>query len=138
MVDITTLAARLDTLGKEADRGMPFEVNPIPGDIEVLQVLVEDREELPVFVSISEEQILCIVYIFKENEVQSDAIPDMNNSMLTASITMPLSSFAKIEDQYVVFGALSAQSSAEDVVHEIEVLSSNAIEAIEVMSDYLV
>jgi len=138
MVDITTLATRLDTLGKNADSSMPFEVNPIPGDVEVLQVLVEDREELPVFVSISEEQILCIVYLFKENEVQADAIADMNNSMLTASISMPLSSFAKIENQYVIFGALSAHSSAEDVVHEIEVLSSNAIEAIEVMSDYLV
>ncbi|MFC1749028.1 YjfI family protein [Pseudomonadota bacterium] len=138
MTNINTLAARLDALGKEQERGMPFEVNPIPGDIEVLQVLVEDREELPVYVSVSEEQILCIVYLFKDEEVKTDMVADLNSSMLTASISMPLSSFAKIEDRYVVFGALSVNSSDADIVHEIEVLSSNSIEAIDVMSDYLV
>lgn len=138
MTNINTLAARLEALGKEQERGMPFEVNPIPGDIEVLQVLVEDREELPVYVSVSEEQILCIVYLFREAEVKADLVADLNSSMLTASISMPLSSFAKIEDQYVVFGALSVNSSDSDIVHEIEVLSSNSIEAIDVMSDYLV
>ena len=138
MTNITTLAARLDVLGKDTEQGILFEVNPIPGDIEVLQVLVEDREELPVYVSVSEEQILCIVYLFKDAEVKADMVADMNSSMLTASISIPLSSFARVEDQYVIYGALSVNSSDEDIAHEIEVLSSNSIEAIEVMSDYLV
>jgi uncharacterized protein YjfI (DUF2170 family) len=137
MVDLKTLANQLADKGKGAENGFPFEVNPIPGEVEVLQIIVEDREELPIFVSASEEQILCIAYLFKEEEVKSGTIDEMNKAMLTANISIPLSSFAKIDDQYVIYGALSVNSNLEDIVHEIEVLSSNVLEAIEAMSDYL-
>jgi len=50
---------------------------------------------------------------------------------------MPLSSFSKIGDKYVVFGALSINSSFDDVEHELAVLSNNAVEVIDDMSDYL-
>lgn len=137
MVDLKTLANQLVEKGNNAESGFPFEVNPIPGEVEVLQIIVEDREELPVFVSSSEEQILCIAYLFKEEEVQNSSIDEMNTAMLTSNISIPLSSFAKIDDQYVIYGALSVNSSLEDIVHEIEVLSSNVLEAIEAMSEYL-
>ena len=137
MIDLKTLANELVKKGQDAESGFPFEVNPIPGEVEVLQIIVEDREELPIFVSASEEQILCIAYLFKDEEVKSESIDKMNTYMLAANISMPLSSFAKIDDQYVVYGALSVNSSLEDIVHEVEVLSSNVIEAIESMSDYL-
>lgn len=137
MINLKTLSKDLSEKGNNAERGFPFQINPIPGEVEVLQILVEDREELPIFVSISEEQILCIAYLFKKNEVKSDKINEMNHAMLAASISMPLSSFALVDDQYVIYGALSINSSSEEIVHEIEVLSSNTIEAIEAMSDYL-
>ena len=137
MVDLKKLANQLAEKGKEAESGFPFEVNPIPGEVEVLQILVEDREELPIFVSASEEQILCIAYLFKENEIKTGSIGDINKAMLAANISMPLSSFALVEDQYVIYGALSVNSNLEDIAHEIEVLSSNIIEAIEAMNDYL-
>ncbi len=137
MVDLNTLAHQLAEQGGDATRGFPFDVNPIPGEVEVLQILVEDREELPIFVSASEEQILCIAYLFKHEEVQSGNVDAMNKAMLAANISIPLSSFALVEDQYVIYGALSVHSSVEDIVHEIEVLSSNTLEAIEAMRDYL-
>ena len=61
----------------------------------------------------------------------------MHESMLEMNIPMPLSSFSKIGDKYVVFGALSINSSFADVEHELAVLSNNAIEVIDDMSDYL-
>jgi uncharacterized protein YjfI (DUF2170 family) len=137
MTEFKTLANRLIERGKDIAYGFPFEVNPIPGEAEVLQIIVEDREELPIFLSSSEEQLLCIAYLFKQNEVKAESIHKMNEAMLTANISIPLSSFALIDDQYVIYGALSATSSLEDVIHEIEVLSSNTIEAIEAMQDYL-
>jgi uncharacterized protein YjfI (DUF2170 family) len=137
MVDLKTLANELAEKGKDAERGFPFEVNPIPGEVEVLQIIVEDREELPIFVSASKEQILCIAYLFKNEEVKAGNVDEMNKAMLAANISIPLSSFALVDDQYVIYGALSVNSSLEDIVHEIEVLSSNTIEAIEAMSDYL-
>ena len=66
-----------------------------------------------------------------------EKLAEMNNVMLSTSISMPLSSFAKIDRQYVVYGALSIHSSLYDIVHELEVLSSNSVEALEAMKDYL-
>lgn len=137
MIDLQALANRLAQEGKDAARGFSFEVNPIPGEVEVLQIIVEDREELPIFVSACEEQILCIAYLFKEAEVRAEYLDEMNKAMLSTNISIPLSSFARIGDQYVLYGALSVHANLEDIVQEIEVLSSNTIEAIEAMGDYL-
>ncbi len=137
MVNLTTLATELAKRGADEAAAFPFEVNPIPGDVEVLQILVEDREELPIFISASEEQILCIAYLFPEHEIKEGQKDALNQSMLAANITMPLSAFGMIEQQYVVYGALATSSSMDDIVHEIEVLSSNTIEAIDALRDYL-
>ena len=137
MVEITKLADQLTISGKDVESGFLFEVNPIPGEIEVLQIIIEDKEELPIFISVSEEQILCITYLFKEDEIKQDSVNEMNSAMLSTNISMPLSAFAKIDEQYVIYGALSVKSDLKDIIHEIEVLSGNAIEAIEAMSDYL-
>lgn len=137
MVDLKTLASQLAKSGKNATNDFSFAVNPIPGDVEVLQILVEDREELPIFVSVSNEQILCIAYLFKENEVKEGMLDGMNHAMLAANISIPLSAFAKIDAQYVIYGALSVGSSLDDIVHELDVLACNTIEAIEAMDAYL-
>ena len=50
--------------------------------------------------------------------------------MLELNIPIPLSSFAKIGDRYVIFGALAVESNIEDICHEIITLSENAVEAI--------
>ena len=137
MVDMNKLAGELAEKGKDIESGFLFEVNPIPCEVEVLQIIIEDREELPIFVSTSEEQILCITYLFKEGEVKTESFDEMNKAMLLTNISMPLSSFAKIDDQYVIYGALSVNSSLSDVVHELEILSGNAIDAIDAMTNYL-
>ncbi|MEN8136064.1 MAG: DUF2170 family protein [Thermodesulfobacteriota bacterium] len=137
MVDINKVALQLVDIGNDAARGFPFEVQPIPGEQEVLQIIIEDREELPIFISATEEQILCIAYLFKEDEIEDGMLAEVNNSMLLSNISMPLSSFAKLDSQYVIYGALSVNSSLEDIVHEIEVLSGNTTEAIEAISEFL-
>jgi uncharacterized protein len=137
MTDIKKLATDLALRGKTADNGFAFDVTPIAGDIEVLRIEVEDSEELPIFVSASEEQVICIAYLFKEAEINQAKLAEMNNAMLMTNITMPLSSFAKINDQYVIYGALSVHSSLHDIVHELATLSSNSVDALDAMKDYL-
>jgi uncharacterized protein YjfI (DUF2170 family) len=61
----------------------------------------------------------------------------MHVTMLEMNIPMPLSSFSKIGDKYVVFGALAINSPFADIEHELAVLSSNALEVIDDMSEYL-
>ena len=136
MAKINKLAEVLSERGK-AGEGLAFDVNPIPGKIEVLQVLVEDREELPIYISQADHEILCLSYLFKKDEVKAESINDMHDAMLSMNVPMPLSAFAQIGDQYVVFGALSINSAIEEIVHEIELLSDNTLEAIKSLKDYL-
>ncbi len=120
-----------------AYEGYQIECQPIPGEVDVLQVTVDSREEVPIFVSIAEDQILCIAWLFEEDEVDQSRKAEMNESMLAMNMPMPLSSFAKIDQRYVVFGALSVKSSMEDICHELVILSNNTIDALEVMTEFL-
>ena len=129
------LALRIADL--QGFEGYQFECQPIPGDIEVLQVTVEGFEEIPAYVSVTDTQILCITYLFTEEEIQADSRMEMLEEMLELNIPIPLSSFAKIGDRYVIFGALAVESNIEDICHEIITLSENAVEAISALEEFL-
>lgn len=133
-MDIQDIAYQLT---ETTQSGYAFNTQLLAGEIDVLQVIVGDRQELPVYLSIADDQILCITYIFAEAEVEATKRNDMLEAMVEMNIPMPLSSFSKIKDQYVVFGALSTTSSFDDVVHEIVTLSDNSIDAIEALSEFL-
>jgi uncharacterized protein YjfI (DUF2170 family) len=137
-MNIHKIANHLNALADNSETGMVFDCQPITGDVDVLQITVEGREELPIFVSVTDDQILCITYLWGSDEVKQDKIDDMHTAMLEMSIPMPLSSFSKVGDKYVIFGALSISSTFDDIEHELAVLSNNAIEIIDDMSDYLV
>ena len=137
-MNIHTIADHLNSLADNSDTGMCFDCQPISGEVDVLQISILGREELPIFVSVTEDQIICISYLWGVEEVKPDSIHTMHESMLEMNIPMPLSSFSKIGDKYVVFGALSINSTFEDIEHELVVLSNNAIEVIDDMRDYLI
>ena len=117
--------------------GQSFECQLLPGEIDVLQVVIEGRDEIPVFISVTEDQILCIAYIFQDEEIIVEKRAELMEAMVEMNIPMPLSSFSKVGDRFVVFGALSVNSSFDDVLHEVVVLGDNALEAIEALSEYL-
>ncbi len=130
------LALRISDLS--SFEGYQFDCQPIPGETEVLQITLWEFEELPCFVSVTDTQILCITYLFAEDEVKSDKRGQMMEEMLELNIPMPLSSFSKLGERYVIFGALSIGSNIEDICHEIITLTENALEAIDALEEYLV
>jgi len=130
------LALRISDLS--SFEGYQFDCQPIPGETEVLQITLWEYEELPCFVSVTDTQILCITYLFTNEEVISDKRSEMMEEMLELNIPIPLSSFAKLGDRYVIFGALSITSNIEDICHEIITLTENALEAIDALEEYLV
>ncbi len=117
--------------------GYQLDCQPIPGETDVLQITVGDFDELPSYVSVTDTQILCITYLFTEDEVKADSRTQLLEEMLELNIPMPLSSFSRIGDRYVIFGALSINSSIEDIGYEIITLTENAVEAITALEDYL-
>ena len=137
-MNIHKIANHLNTLEDSSETGLSFDCQPISGEVDVLQVTLLGREELPIFVSVTDDQILCITYLWGAEEVKPGSTHDMHASMLEMNIPMPLSSFSKIGDKYVIFGALSINSAFTDVEHELAVLNNNAIEIIDDMSEYLI
>ena len=137
-MNIHKIANHFNMLADNSDTGMNFDCQPISGEVDVLQITLIGREELPVFISVTDDQVLCITYLWGSEEVKKDCIADMHESMLEMNIPMPLSSFSKIGDKYVVFGALSINSTFDDIEHELVVLNNNALEVIDDMSDYLI
>ncbi len=134
MSQLKELAIRLSDAQWE---GRSFNCLPMPGAQEVLQVALSDQDEIPLYVTITETQMLCIAYLFKEDEVLDGTLDELNGQCLQLNIPMPLSAFAKIDDQYVLFGALSTTSTFEDIQKELVTLSENAVEALEALEDYL-
>lgn len=104
---------------------------------DVLLVTIEDREEFPVYVTVDDSQILCISHLWKEDEVNTDKRADMLEAMLSMNVPMPLSSFSKLGNQYLIFGALSNRVPVDEVVEEIETLSENTLTAVEEFAEFL-
>jgi uncharacterized protein YjfI (DUF2170 family) len=129
------LALRLTDL--RAFEGYEFDCQPIPGEVDVLQITVGDFEEMPIFLSVTDSQILCVSHLFTDAEVIADKRSRMMEEMLELNIAMPLSSFAKIGERFVVFGALSVHSSIEDICHELITLAENGAEALVALEEFI-
>lgn len=134
MSQLNELAIKLSDAQYE---GRSFNCLPMPGEQEVLQVTFSDQDEIPLYVTITDTQMLCIAYLFHEHEVNDAKHAELNEQCLQLNIPMPLSAFAKIDEQYVLFGALSTNSSFEDIQKELLTLGENAIDALEALEDYL-
>ncbi len=133
-MDLQELTLKLAEFQTE---GSGFESFIIPGDQDVLQVIVDGNDDLPIYVTKTEEQILCICYLFGQAEVKSALTAELNETLLRLNVPVPLSSFAIIDDKYSIFGALSVNSSFDDITHELVALADNAEEALEAVEDYL-
>jgi uncharacterized protein YjfI (DUF2170 family) len=143
MSQLQKIAEDISALDEDKNGGADFDFQPVPGEQEVMQVVVDEREELPVFLTMADTQLLSICHLFREDEVHADKRGEMTDLMLDMNMPMPLSSFGRTDIgdgkfMYVVFGAMSVNSSAQDVALEISTLSANAIDAIDALSDYLV
>lgn len=132
IMDIKLLRETLN--GITSDNGFRFSTAEADGAV---QVVVEDREEFPIVISSDDEQIVCLTYLWDEAQVKDGQKSEMLSALLEMNVPLPLSSFGKIGDRYVLFGALSASSRVEDVINELEILSDNTLEAIEAIAPYL-
>ena len=131
-MDLQALSIKLAGHDQE---GMTFESLFITDD--VLQVVIEGNEELPIYVTATEEQILCITYLFDKKELKDDRANELNETLLKLNVPVPLSAFAIIEDKYAIYGSLCVNSPFEDIAHELVTLADNAIEALEALEEYL-
>ena len=117
--------------------GANLSIEMFDGDNAVACVKVEDREEFPIYMTVDEGQILCITYLFGDNQVDQTKRAEITEIMLMMNVSIPLSAFSKIGSQYIMFGALSPNSNVGEILHEIETLSDNVLDAVDAVSEYL-
>lgn len=130
------LAAGLN--GAVTETGLKMSTEIVPGEVDVLVVTVEDREEFPIYITVDESQTLCITHLWSENEVVPSKRMELLDTMLTMNVPMPLSSFSKTGSRYIIYGALSNRSSLDEVIEELGVLSENTLTAVEEFSEFLI
>lgn len=125
------------TLGETTFEGHSFNCLPINGEHEVLQVLVSEWEDLPIYMTVTDTQILCITYLCRKDEIKEDQLASLNELLLELNVSVPLSSFSLVEDYYVIFGALATSSSDTEICKELVTLAPNAYDALEAIETYL-
>ncbi len=125
------------SLANTVFEGHRFDCLPISGEQEVLQVQVSGLEEMPIYVTVTDTQILCISYLFKKSELKEGSINELNALLLELSLPMPLSSFGMVGDHYVIYGALALTATAEHVMKELTTLAGNAVDALQTLEPYL-
>jgi uncharacterized protein len=127
----------LDVLAGAAMGGLTVQLQPIPGRTPVVQVSIEGRDELPIFITSSDMQIICICYLWTEEEVKAERRTELLESLLDLNPSVPLSSFGRVDGRYVLTGALGRNAGVEDVAREVAVLSDNALDALDALSEFL-
>jgi uncharacterized protein YjfI (DUF2170 family) len=127
----------LDVLAGAEMGGLPVQLQPIPGSTPVIQVSIEGRDELPIFVTSSDMQIICICYLWTEEEVKPARRTELLESLLDLNPSVPLSSFGRVDGRYVLTGALGRDASVQDIAREVAVLSDNALDALDALSEFL-
>ncbi len=130
--------AGLDILVGARLGGSSVSLQPIPGMLPVIQVVIGGREELPIFITASDDQILCICYLWTDDEISPAKRLELLELLLDLNPSIPLSSFGRVDDRYVLFGALSSDSRVDDIACDVANLSDNAIDALDALSGYLI
>lgn len=117
--------------------GPGIQLQPIPGEVAVIQISIEGRDELPIFITCSDAQILCMCFLWSDAEIRPESRTRLLETLLDLNPSIPLSSFGKVGDRFVLFGALARDARVEDVASDIAALSDNALDALDALSEFL-
>jgi uncharacterized protein len=127
----------VDALTSATLGGAAVQLQPIPGEVPVIQVSIEGREELPIFVTCADSQILCMCYLWRDDEVLAERRTELLETLLNLNPAIPLSSFGHVGDRFVLVGALARDARGEDIAKDIAALSDNALDALDALSEFL-
>ena len=133
-----SLAALTELLASDPPELGDVDVEVAPGT-EVLRVTLKERGGLDVLVTVAGEQVLCAVLL-----VEADRMPErerFERFVLATHKLVPLSTFGLTQaggtEWYELFGSLSAMSRASVVIEEIATLAVNAVEAAEMIGEWI-
>ena len=121
-------------------KGSNASIELIDGIAPTIHITMHDYGDLPVFLTVSGEQIIVEAVLWSTSEIND--IASFNETILRTHKFFPLSTISLDtmsdgSDYYHMFGALSSTSSIENVIFEIEVLANNVIQATSAYGGFL-
>ncbi len=105
--------------------------------VPVMRIVIDGQEELPVFVTGSATQVLCICYLWTEEEIKPARRAEMMEAMMDLNIAIPLSNFGRIGGHYVIYGSLAHDADADSIATDVAMVADNALEALNVFTEFL-
>lgn len=118
-------------------QGHSFSCLPMQSEQAVLRVEVSALEEIPIFITVTETQIICISYLFTKQEIYTEKEDELNRFLLELNVPMPLSSFALVDEHYVIFGALSRDSKFDVITQELITLAGNSQDTLQALEEFI-
>ncbi len=114
-------------------------VESVPTLDGAVQVQMPEAGDMVITLVATEHQVMASTPLVLAARVADRA--GFNEACLRLNPINPLSNLGLAtiggEDVYIVFGELSPDATAAQVVHEVDTLADNALEAIQILSPYL-
>lgn len=114
------------------------DVVPVAGEVPVIEIAFPGSERLPIYVTDAGSQLLCISYLWRDADVRPRLRGKLLETLLDLNPSVPLSSFGRIGEHFVLVGALSPAASAADMALELATLGDNGRDALTALADFLV
>lgn len=133
MKNLEDLAFRLNTF--ETSAGARFAAEYLD-DSQTLQVSCDINPDALIFIVVSEEQILSVTPLFNVDEVKADSLSTLYETLLRLSPVVPLSSIGLQDHSCILFGAMSVNTTFENIAHELECQADNYTEVLAALADY--
>ena len=131
------MAWTVETLSAALLQSATLDVN-IQREADALILTLDDYGDLQLNVLLTSRQIIIETYICPLNEIKHQDV--FNAFLLRNQKLLPLSSVGISpvggEEYYVAFGALSLNSSIDDILLEITTLAENALDLAELTDDF--
>jgi hypothetical protein len=114
-----------------------IDVDLLPGEVPVVEVSFPETDRHSIYITDAGSQLMCIVYLWRDADVISRQRAALMETLLDLNPSVPLSSFGRIDDHFVLVGSLSPAATVEDLALELATLSDNARDALSTLADFL-
>lgn len=115
-----------------------IDIVPVAGEVPVIEIAFPGSERLPIYVTDAGSQLLCICYLWRDADVKPRLRAKLMETLLDLNPSVPLSSFGRIGEHFVLVGALSPAASAADMALELATLGDNGRDALGALAEFLV
>ena len=109
----------------------------IQEDGDTALIVNAEAPESVIIIVATDNQLLTITPLIAVSSVDPERVDELNKTLLRLSLPLALSSIGIQEGRYVLFGSMAINTTIENVIHEIEVQTSNYDDVMEAFDEFI-